>query len=83
MPNSCTSYAEICYRPAISPECLEEKGWGLCLCVCSSALTKNFTDRVCAAEAVATATGEPATAKAAQYIVENYMLSLRVRLSNA
>lgn len=49
------------------------------MCVCFPALSKNLTDRVCAAEAVATATGERAAAKAAQHIVENYILSLRVK----
>lgn len=47
------------------------------MCVFSS-IIKNLIDRGWAAEAVATATGERAAAKAAQYRVENDTLSLRM-----
>lgn len=44
----------------------------MCVCVCVfSSIIKNLTDRGCAAEAVATATGERAAAEAAQFKVEN------------
>lgn len=52
----------------------------MCVCVCVfHHYQKNLTDRVCAAEAVATATGERAAARAAQYMVENDTLSLRMK----
>lgn len=82
MHNSCTSCAEIssvCWGDLpFLMTLFRGEGGGECVCVFSS-IIKNLTDRVCAAEAVATATGERAAAKAVQYMVENDTLSLRMK----